>query len=1174
MNDQEKEDFFDELLDDFVDRKQSGEAPSISDYCKQHPEFADEIRGLFSTLSMLETAKDSTIQSLDTKRSSPQKIGEYTIVREIGRGGMGVVYEARHEALDRRVALKILQRRFCNDVRILARFHREARAVARLHHTHIVPLFEVGNDDGHFYLAMQLIEGRSLDHVINDSTGSEIACLAETQSLHFNAQPTNDNGLTWSEPTPVSGFSISTASGTSQSFRWIARIGAQAADALAYAHERGIIHRDIKPSNILLDQSGVIWLTDFGLAKTEDDDLTQTGDVIGTLRYMSPEQFSESYDHRADVYALGMTLYELLTLQPAFKQPDRAQLLNMIQNSEPPKPRARNPRIPLDLETIVLRAICKDPAARYASAKELAIDLRLFVEDRPIKARRQSMVERLYRWSRRNKPLATSLAVLGAVLLLAAIGSVLTASHFRTLANEKDKLANRNRSLAVDMESQRDEAVLAQNDAEQQRRLANVNAETNKQNLYFAEMHLAASAIDMPGGIRRVRDLLDNWIPQDSQIDRRGPEWHYLNGLGRGELLNLVGHKGGVVAVAYDPSGKRIASSGDDGTVRIWDANDGRQLHELSAYQGEPPKSRKHDLAWSPDGKMLATTGSDNTVLCWEANTGQRIATLKGHKLPVRCVAFSPDGQRLATGGEDGIRVWQMSGADPNVVDFARNPEAKRNSGESHYGKLVTADRPKAIAMRPSAVLNVDAERDLINGIDWHPDGKRLASISQSSLIAVWDATTGKLDPEFEWIQNLPVLEYWFGNGSICWNPAGDQLMAAGNPIVILTAPSKKYPNGGREFAHGQGYVAKACWTTDAKHIITAGENLEVIVWDALSEQQVLRLSGHLQGVVDYEVSPQGDRLVSGSRDGSIKVWEFMSADREPLWAAGSFQFSPDGRFIAMAGGDRQQIVIANSKTKEIVQRFDPPGDSWQGFVEWSPNGDKIATGFGNGEVNSLVYVWDVETAELKKTLDVSAAFIQAIAWHPREENLIAVADNNGKVIEFWNIETGKKVSSIDTVSPWLWDTLDWSSDGKSLAVASWTSFVVAWPDLSSTQTLDGHQQHICKAVFSADDRLLATTSEDSTAIVYDTTTWQQQVRLEGHTGFVLSAAWNPDSTRLATASTDGTLRLWDIATGREAMSLDLGESNPREMEWSSDGKRIAIEINKQVRILEMSASK
>ncbi len=416
-----------QVAEEYLERRRRGEKPSVDEYARRYPELADEIRELFPTLAMLEDCasaggKPTGTPSGDDWRLLSEPIGEYRIIREIGRGGMGVVYEAEHQTLRRRVALKLLPRDAEAHPSSLARFLREARAAGRMHHSNIVSVFEVGvHHDRHFY-AMQYIHGQNLDAVIEElrqlrRLERTRQGLDATQPDQVTSDPRGELGRTVAgdllagevrqpreddaaEP-PVSTSSEFTKDGNSHEgfFQRVARVGLQVAEALDYAHRHGILHRDIKPSNLILDTSGTVWVTDFGLAKQEGDDFTHTGDVVGTLRYMAPERLQGRGDARSDLYSLGLTLYELITLRPALDSSDRAGLIRQIESDNPPPLRQLAPQVPRDLETIVLKSIEKSPSHRYRSAAEMAEDLRLFLADRPILARRSFWPK-----SKRSKP--------------------------------------------------------------------------------------------------------------------------------------------------------------------------------------------------------------------------------------------------------------------------------------------------------------------------------------------------------------------------------------------------------------------------------------------------------------------------------------------------------------------------------------------------------------------------------------------------------------------------------------------------------------------------------------------------------------------------------------------------------------------------------------------------
>lgn len=415
------------LADEFLTSYRAGECPTVDDYVHQYPALADDLRGLLKAMMILE----DSVPQMDLSAPSgdgtalpadpPRHIGDFLVVREIGRGGMGIVYEAVQQSLDRQVALKVLSLPGILNPSHLERFRREARAAARLQHRHIVPVFGFGAHDGTHYYAMQYVPGHSLDFVIESLRQSRAA----NQPAHVSPAPEADTSAT-----ALSDTEFSTIAGRRQFYRSVARIGLQAAGALAYAHAEGVLHRDIKPSNLLLDAKGNIWITDFGLAKTENaDELTHTGDFVGTLRYMAPERLEGWSDRCSDLYGLGVTLYELLTVRPFFATQSRAVLLRRIANESPPAPRKIDPDIPLDLETIVLKATAKEPAARYRRAEQMVDDLQRFLADRPILARRTTAIERFGRWCRRN-PATALLATTVAALLVAAI-AILTVSNTR-----------------------------------------------------------------------------------------------------------------------------------------------------------------------------------------------------------------------------------------------------------------------------------------------------------------------------------------------------------------------------------------------------------------------------------------------------------------------------------------------------------------------------------------------------------------------------------------------------------------------------------------------------------------------------------------------------------------------------------------------------------------------
>ena len=466
----------------------TGKAPEMEQFVQSHSDIAEALRPALEGLALVHRVGDasgpvqaapSTDSTADELKGRP--IGDFQIIREIGRGGMGVVYEATQLSLNRRVALKVLPMASGLDEVRLQRFRNEANAAATLHHTNIVPVYAVGSDRGVHFYAMQLIDGITLADLLSGLRSSEDDAhhFAVTQIEYGLSPQRSDGGATVEAKRDTEVRYSTDMHGTKthswDHFRSVARMIRQAASAIDHAHQYGIVHRDIKPANLLLDPTGKIWVADFGLAQVqaEQSDLTRTGDPMGTLRYMSPEQAAGrrgELDLRTDVYSLGVTLYELLTLKPAIADGDFAEMLNRVASVEPPSPRSIVPSLPIELDTIVRKASAKIPAERYATAGELADDLQAWLDDKPITARPPNLVERLAKWRRRNSGLvaATSVVLLVATIAL-AVTSWMTSSALdreteqRKLAEKRFDFARR----AVDTFSVLSETELSHRSGDQ-----------------------------------------------------------------------------------------------------------------------------------------------------------------------------------------------------------------------------------------------------------------------------------------------------------------------------------------------------------------------------------------------------------------------------------------------------------------------------------------------------------------------------------------------------------------------------------------------------------------------------------------------------------------------------------------------------------------------------------
>ncbi len=735
-----------ELAEEFLDRYRRGERPALQEYVARRPDLADEIREVFPAMAMMEhiALADETI---DAGPSPPiavppvVQLGDYRILREIGRGGMGVVYEAEQVSLGRHVALKVLPAQMLRDAKTRRRFEREARAAAKLHHTNIVPVFGVGEQGETPYYVMQFIQGRGLDTVVEElkrlragaappppevrdlSTAAVARSLltgrfdhdavetetrpADPAAVDRAGSGAGDSSTPSSSSLPLPGTAARGRSKRQTYWQGVARLGEQIADALAYAHAQGIVHRDVKPSNLLLDRQGTVWVTDFGLAKADDGpNLTHSGDVLGTLRYMPPEAFGGKVDGRGDVYALGLTLYEMLAFRPAFVEKDRARLIEQVTGEVPPPLRKLNPEVPRDLETVVQKAIERDPAHRYANASELADDLRRFVDDEPIRARRASYAERLARWGRRN-PAIAGLTAAVALLMFSVIAGLWygnQASHQALIVQTKlrTEAEREKRNAQKAAANERDQAAIAiaeQRKAEAANQALTTTRDTLLHTLYDAQLNLVQRAWDS-GGATRMQLLLEAARPKPGEPDLRGFEWHYWRRKLHGErtVRKLPGFGwNSIDSCAFSPDGALIGSvetAPDNGsTLQVYETAAG-QLRRRIALPIAADYLNIQGLTFSSDGARVTITYAqmspanyNQTVVqthVWDIDGRELFhheATFRGaiegqdraspdpfelqDSAADSLLAFSPDGSRLATAASRGsdyavVTLWDL----------------------------------------------------------------------------------------------------------------------------------------------------------------------------------------------------------------------------------------------------------------------------------------------------------------------------------------------------------------------------------------------------------------------------------------------------------------------------------------------------------------------------------
>ena len=956
------------------------------------------------------------------------------------------------------------------------RFRREARAAGRLHHTNIVPVFGVGEHQGRAYYVMQYIAGRGLDRVLKDRAG-----IAD---------------------------GVGTVPGRLDD-REAARIGVQAAEALAYAHAQGVIHRDIKPSNLLLDERGNVWVTDFGLAHdaSETQSLTNSGDFLGTLRYLPPERLGGRGDARADIYGLGVTLYELVCGRPAYAETDRAQLLHQLLNHDPPGPRQRDPRIARDFETIVLKAMARAPEHRYSTAGELAEDLRRFLDDRPIQARRAGPWERAVRWCRRNRAVSALLGALVAVFLAGFAGVTLQwrrAEGESTRASERAKAEGRARAdeSAARIRAQ---AEVAARDLDQGLAVAR-GGDVDDGLIWMAEA-LQQTPAERPEVGRMLRANLAGW---EGQVPRR-----------RASLE----HGGSVGVAGFRPDGRVILTGSDDRTARFWDAATGRPLSPPLEHTGFV---QKH--AFSPDGRLAATGCDDGSVRLWDTATGQAVGPVLTLRRAPRVqwgrgsLMFSSDGRLLvASDPLRAARLWhvpdgrplELPGAADSAIDAQFSPDGRHLLlVDRDERRLQTWDRAVGKIRGPTIVA------DRVRWARYTPDGRLIVTGDGETTCQLWDAITGRAVAS----HRLPfqhfggaifsadsrlMFTYGYEGGVRAWDlignrPAGIAARGGGNGAVALS------PDG-RFLLVESGYGAR--------------------LWDLATSDAIGSPMRHRSPVVNTSFSPDGRLALTSGVDHAAQLWEIGRVDLLPLpvppddadRTAGrvgsgpvglSFfegQFRWDGSRV-LVGGEVMRVI--ETETGQPIGPPVPP--RWPGGMQvvLSPDGRRVAAishdrRFGDGGSTwSTCQVLDAATGRPVSPLLPHINWPSALAFS-LDGKVLATGDYSGAVHR-WDVETGARIGRpFAAGSPVV--GLAFSPDGRLLAAgtAEPAYHAVLW-DLDSGRRRGEPIvfRHWAKMlVFSPDGTHLAIGSSDGTARIVETRTGRMMSHLQG-TGTVSGLAF------------------------------------------------------------------
>ncbi len=1027
--------------------------------------------------------------------AAPQRLGDYELLAEIGRGGMGVVYKARHVRLGRIVALKMILGGALARPEDLQRFQTEAAAAAQLQHPNIVALYEAGTFEQQPYFSMEYVPGSS---------------LAQRVSLG-----------------PLPG-------------RLAASYLEKTARAVHYAHSRGVIHRDLKPANVLLDEHDQPKVADFGLAKLvqTDSGQTRTGAVIGTPSYMAPEQAaaSKTLGPACDVYSLGAILYELLTGVPPFRGETALATLNLVAEADPVPPRLLNPRVDADLETICLKCLEKEPARRYVSAEALADDLRRYLDGEPITARRLGRLGRALKWCHRQPAAAallavTALAVVGLVVALVAFGI-----QGRQVAEEERKLretADEQRRLAEDAG-----------------RRAKTGLDTVNYLLYVGQMRQAQHAIEA-AGLDRANKLLAHWQPKrPGDTDLRGWEWYYLKNLcgPRFTLWQPPPRTGAdlagppwVTAVAYHPLGKLLAAAegqpGKPGEVRVWDLTTAKVLYTLRGHRNSITA-----LAYSPDGKWLASASTDQTVKIWEGAGPALLATLTGRSRQMG-VAFSPDGKILASGGGDGqVQLWPLDRgprSDLKPLRTLAGLKAVNGVAFSAKGGWLAAgglgERQQVHVWDTSTWqlrrrFDHDGE---VTCVAFNADGTLLAAGggrgSKRGAVKLWDLQNATVRAGYDHLSDRILSVAFDGRAAAdeeWWAAAGNDGIvriwegtSRGEPVRLRGDPQR---------------VFTLAFSPDGRRLAAGGRAGRVHFWNRDGGNEVRLWPGECQPEW-VAFGPKGNTLAAaGARagqEGQLLLYA-LDSDRPlqklsgPTVGNRGVAYSADGRWLVTAGVDH------------VVRAFPLVGGKIGPPVEFAGHTrtvtavaiDPTSTRIASASDDEQIRVWDLARRKLERVLQGHGNGVLAVAFSPDGGRL--VSGSVDRTVRVWNLATGSHIKleghtgSVKAVA--------FHPDGRQVASAGVDRTIRLWNlDDGRTVKLEGSGGVIAALAYHPRDRRLASAGDDRSVRLWDLVAGQEILELTGATGPLASVAFSADGRYLACSGSQTPVRVWEAPGAR-----------------------------------------
>jgi WD40 repeat protein/tRNA A-37 threonylcarbamoyl transferase component Bud32 len=990
----------------------------------------------------------------DSSDSFRDSFPGYRIIREIHRGGQGLVYQAVQMATKRRVAIKVMKEGPFASRGERARFEREVEILGQLNHPHIVAIHDSGTAVGRCYFVMDYISGQPLD------------CWMAAQEHSVDE---------------------------------VLRLFAKICEAVNAAHVRGIIHRDLKPGNICIDGEGEPHVLDFGLAKvaawTDASLMTMTGQFVGSLPWASPEQAEAApgrIDMRADVYSLGVILYQMLTGKfPYDVAGNMRDVLDRIVKSEPVRPSTIRKQINDEVETIVLKCLSKERERRYQTAGELGRDIGHYLSGDPIEAKRDSFGYVLRKHLRRYKaPVATGLAF---VALL--VGSLVLIS---TLLVGQSELLVRQRQLNSEVA-----AALGRE---------RVHSEQLQRALYVNQIAAAAAAY-RDNAIGRMKQILDETSP-----NLRGWEWKHLNAVSDVSLATFPGHQGTVLFISLSPGGRQMVSGSSDGTVKCWDPGTRVLLWTRQELQGAV-----FCASFMPAGWRIASGAVDGTVALWDARKGAPLWTFPGHTRAVYSISFSRDGRRVASGDDDGtVRLWDaetgtklrtLRGHEGVVCSLSFSSDARRIVSGGGDGTVRLWDTQTG-----TELWRLRGHNGRVWFVCFSPDGRRIASGSGDKTVKLWDTETGA------------ELRTLHGHGglvcAISFSPDGRRIISGSQDRTLKLWDAET----GAELGSFRGHermVSAVCFARDDR-IVSGSWDQTVKLWDAGTDAEFRVLHGHAGLVRCISFSPDGRRIVSGSANGTLKLWDVETGvllrtleGHDGLVC--SVSLSPDGKRIASASQDGT-LKVWQAQTGALLRTLPGhKGDVW--CVAFSPSGQRIVSGGQDGTLK----LWATETGAQLHTINTDQGAVYAVSFSPDGQRIVS-AGHDGSV-KLWNADRGSRLLVLPGHGDGgVANSVSFSPDGRQIASGAWDGQVRVWDARTGAhlQSLQGHEGAVFSVWFSPDGRRIVSGGDDGTVKLWDVESHAEVWTFRGHQDRVCAVSFSPDGRWLASGSSDGTVAVYD----------------------------------------------